>query len=211
MTCVVGYAMHGRAWIGADALSGGDDGWHVRIMRTPKVARIAVAPGKGQPEGIPLVLGFTSSWRMGQILQTAAGFGELETPPLVVGDPQAHRHAVWRWMVTQFVEAARGAMKRGGYAEVKDSRESGGEFLVGVRGVLFQVGSDYQATEPLLVYDAVGAGARVALGALFALTSMGAKDGEGNDFPPEDYIRVALEAAQEFNGAVRGPFTIVST
>lgn len=202
MTCVVGYADGGKVWIGADSLSGAEDGWHVEIRRTPKV--FGVRLGGGAPGGETLVVGFTSSWRMGQILQTAEEVAMLALPDARGGD-----WTLWRWMVTAFAESARAALKRGGYVQVKDAREDAGEFLAGVRGRLFYVGSDFQVVEPLRQYAAVGAGARVALGALYGIDEAHARAGVG-PMPPEARVRMALEAAQEFNGGVRGPFTILS-
>ena len=176
MTCVVGYAdaLTNKVWIGADSIAGGEDGWHVQTRRTPKVFSVATRGGE-------LLFGFTTSWRMGQILETA---------------------------VESFVEATRAAMKRGGFAQVKDAREEGGDFLLGVRGLLFRVASDFQVTESAFAYDAIGGGAREALGAFYALAASDPM--EAVNLPPEVRIGIALQAAQEFNGGVRGPFTILS-
>jgi hypothetical protein len=91
-------------------------------------------------------------------------------------------------------------MKDGGYLKADNGRESGGVFLVGVRGRLFEIDDDYHAREMLEQYDAVGSGVSVALGSLYSTT--------GQD--PETRIRVALEAAEQFVTSVRAPFHILT-
>lgn len=187
MTCIVGYAENGNVWMGADSASA--SGYDISRRATPKL--FTVRPG--------LLIGFTSSWRMGQILETASEVGNLE-PPDESFDPHISRVQAWKWMVTKFVPAAREALKGGGYTEVKDNRESSGEFLVAMQKYLFNVSSDFQVTAPAQSYDAVGSGAAVALGAMYVLSSFSMK--------PERRIELALMAAQEYNAGVREPFTV---
>jgi hypothetical protein len=136
----------------------------------------------------PYLMGFTTSFRMGQILR-------YFNPP----DPEGWD--LWRFMATTFVDAARKAFKDSGYTP-KDSEgsEAGGSFLVGVRGQLFKVDDDFQVGVPADGFAAVGCGAPIARGALW-VTPMR---------PPEARIRAALEAAERFSCGVRGPFVIES-
>lgn len=174
MTAVVGIAQGGHVWIGADAA--GTAGWSQTIRSDVKVFRNG-----------PMVMGFTTSYRMGQLLRYA-----LEVPK---------RHSdipVDTYMVTTFIDAVRACLKAGGYAARKDETEIGGCFLVGFEGRLFMIGSDYQVGESAHGYDATGCGDELALGSLF--TSKGT---------PKERIIWALTAAEEFSAGVRGPFTIV--
>src|ERR1019366_6351782 len=82
-------------------------------------------------------------------------------------------------------------------------RESGGTFLVGTHGRLFEVSSDYQIGEPADPYAAVGCGSEVALGALHATG--------GSKMTPHQRLEAALAAAERFSNGVRGPFVHVST
>lgn len=177
MTCIVGLVHCNRVHMGAD--SAGVAGLDIVVRRDPKLFRVG-----------ELLIGFTTSFRMGQLL--AYGF----TPP--------KRHPaddVMAWMVTEFIEAVRSRFKSGGFTRVENAEESGGCFLVGIAGRLFQIDSDFQVGEVRNGMMAVGCGAAYALGALY---SMG-------DFPPADRITTALHAAAEFSAGVRGPFVMLAS
>lgn len=95
---------------------------------------------------------------MGQLLRYA---GTLPDPPKKMADLDG-------FMVTGFIDAVRTILTNGGYKQVKDGVEQGGTFLVGVRGRLYQVGSDFQVGRARAGYDACGSGYMVALGSLFS-------------------------------------------
>lgn len=175
MTCIVAVVEDGKVWIGGD--SAGVAGYDLTVRADPKVFRNG-----------DFVMGFTSSFRMGQLLAHAF------QPP--------KRHAdqdVFAYMVTGFVDALRQCFKDGGYAGQRDAREDGGTFLVGYQGRLFCIESDYQVRESIDGYDACGCGAPVALGALY-------QTAPGN---PKGRLIAALKAAEHFNVGVRAPFNIV--
>lgn len=115
-------------------------------------------------------------------------------PAFTDGDP------IFRYMVTDFINAIRTCFKEGGFAKKKDERERGGSFLVAWRGRLFCIGSDYQVEEAISGYNAVGSGDDLALGVLHATSLF--------DLPPEQRLRLALEAAASHNASVRPPFII---
>lgn len=143
MTCIAGVVDRGRVVIGGD--SAGCAGWDLTVRADAKVFRNG-----------PYLFGFTGSFRMGQLLRY--GF-DPPTPPALPED-------LFGFLCTRFIDAVRDALKAGGYASKEDERESGGTFLVGVRGRLFRIDSDYQVGESHQPYDAVGCGANVALGYL---------------------------------------------
>jgi ATP-dependent protease HslVU (ClpYQ) peptidase subunit len=175
MTCVVGVVHQGDVYIGGDSAS--FSGLDMTHRRDPKVFRNG-----------PFLIGFTSSFRMGQLLQYAF------TPP--VQGPED----VYKYMVTTFIDSVRDCFQAGGFAEKKSEREVAGVFLVGYRGRLFKIDSDYQVAESMDVMAAIGCGANVALGALFVL----------GDKSPKERILWALAAAERFNASVRGPFVLES-
>ena len=177
MTCIVGIVHEGLVYLGGDAA--GIAGTSLTHRADPKVF------SKGD-----YVFGFTSSFRMGQLLQHS----------LVVPEPRADEDLA-AFMSTRFVDAVRHCLKEGGYAKVKDDREVSGTFLVGYRGRLFVIDSDYQVGEPLDHYDACGAGDEIARGSLY--TSVGQ--------PPGVRLETALKAAERWCAAVRGPFLYVQT
>ena len=104
-------------------------------------------------------------------------------------------------MVKKFIPALKVCLSEGGWQAEKDGREEGGQFIVGILGDLFFIEGDYQVGKPACPYHAVGSGANVALGALYA----SAKSKQN----PTQRILVALQAAEAFNAGVRGPFKIV--
>lgn len=137
------------------------------------------------------VFGFTTSYRMGQLLRYKFH------PPLRAPSMDLYEH-----MVTAFIDALRQAYKDGGYIHIENSVETGGHFLVGHEGRLFKVESDFQVGESLHCYDATGSGEEFALGALHAT--------QATKLSQEARCERALLAAQEFNSFVREPFEYVS-
>jgi ATP-dependent protease HslVU (ClpYQ) peptidase subunit len=176
MTCIVGLVDGDRVWMGGD--SAGVSGLDVTVRADPKVFRNG-----------PFLIGFTSSFRMGQLLNFRLRVPEQEPGTGVFG-----------YMVMTFVEAVRDCLKEGGYAQRTNDAESGGSFLVGYRGRLFSIQSDYQVCEAIRGFHAIGCGADYALGALAASAHLGS----------EQRVRLALEVAETFSGGVRAPFRIDS-
>ena len=174
MTCIAGLIDKGKVYMGADSAGVANLSLHVRADEKVFVKD-------------DFIMGFTTSFRMGQLLRY-----KLQVSPRPRGQD------VFEYMVTSFIEAVRKCLKEGGFAEKKDEKEKAGTFLVGYRGRLFTVDSDYQVGENLLPYAATGCGEDIALGTLFA----------NEDLKPEKRILQALEAAEQFNAAVRRPFVI---
>jgi ATP-dependent protease HslVU (ClpYQ) peptidase subunit len=170
-------ADRGRIHIGVD--SAAVSGWTRRETRLRKVFR------RG-----PLLLGYTTSFRMGQLLEH-----HLEVPP------QAEGQSDMAYLVTEIVERVRVLLKEKGFAKIEANNESGGQFLCGYRGRLYSIDSDFQVGEMADAYDAIGSGAEHALGAMAALAKL----------PPARRIRRALEVAAHFNMGVCPPFHIRSS
>jgi ATP-dependent protease HslVU (ClpYQ) peptidase subunit len=180
LTCIVGLVDEGKVYIGGD--SAGVAGLSLTVRADEKIFK------NGE-----FVMGFTSSFRMGQLLRF-----KLDIP--------YHKPGLdtYEYMVTEFVEAVRKCLKEGGYARTENGEESGGTFLVGYRGELFTIEEDYQVGRSAADYDAVGCGDNVAKGSLFST-------GRLSDLSPYDRIRDALYAAEQFSAGVRRPFSILST
>jgi ATP-dependent protease HslVU (ClpYQ) peptidase subunit len=176
VTCIVGVVENNKVYIGGD--SAGVAGYSLTIRKDKKVFR------NGE-----FLIGGTSSFRMIQLLHYA-----FEPPPY------DENIDLEKYMATAFVDAIRECFKRGGYAQVESQQESGGHFLIGFRGRLFHVEADYQVGEALSSYDAVGCGADVALGCLYATP----------DMQSLKRIELALRAAEAHSAGVRAPFFIES-
>lgn len=175
MTAIAGVVHKGRVYIGGD--SAGVGGWDLQIRADAKVFTNG-----------PMVMGFTTSFRMGQVLRYAF------TPP-----PFPEHGDVDHYMVLDFINAVRKALKDAGFATTENGAEQGGTFLVGFKGRLYRIEADYQVGIPADDYTAVGAGDNQALGVLYAT----------EDMEPKKRIKLALSAAEHFSAAVRGPFHIV--
>lgn len=177
MTCIVGIVAGDKVILGAD--SAGVSGLDRRIRRDPKVF------ASGQ-----IVMGFTSSFRMGQLLQY-----DLSPPPFHEElDP-------FQYAVRSLVPAIRRVLKDGGYAKTESGREEGGSFLVGFRGRLFTIHSDFQVGEDVGEVAAVGCGESYALGAMHALSAA----------KPMRRLQAGLDAAAAFSAGVAAPFNFVET
>jgi ATP-dependent protease HslVU (ClpYQ) peptidase subunit len=175
MTCIVGIAQGGKVYIGAD--SAGSDGWNVRIRADRKVFK------NGE-----LIFGFTSSFRMGQLLQF-----NLTPPPIHEGQD------AYKYAVTQLVPAIRDTLRFGGYMKTTEGRETGGTFLVGFRGHLFRIDGDFQVGESRECYESVGCGDCYAMGAMHAQAAL----------PPIERLKAGLEAAATFSVGVAAPFNFI--
>lgn len=185
MTCIAAAVdTLGRVWMGAD--SAAVCGLDLTVRSDAKVFGL----GFGRDR---LVIGYTTSFRMGQLLRY--GF---QPPPL-----PAYDDSLLRYMVVDFVEAVRSRLKAGGFTETANGRETAGHFLVGVRGRLFGVEPDFQVGEAAGGYDAVGCGAAYAKGSLYTTADL--------DLTAQQRLTLALEAAERHSAGVRGPFETLST
>ncbi|MEW2574613.1 hypothetical protein [Streptomyces syringium] len=177
MTVIVGLVHNGRVHLGGD--SAGVAGLRLTVRRDPKLFRNG-----------PYVMGFTTSFRMGQLLHHAF------KAPKPRGDLD-------RFMATVFVDKLRKCLKDGGWARKDSEQEQAGTFLVGVHSRLFAVYGDYQIAEPADGYAAVGCGDEFALGALHATADLYLK--------PRERLGLALAAAGHHSAGVSAPFSYVTT
>jgi hypothetical protein len=179
MTCIVGLEHDdGMVSIGGDS-AGVDGGLGIRIRTDEKVFING-----------PMIFGFSSSFRMGQILRYS----------LTVPEQLPSQKDDYRFMCTTFIDAVRKCLKDGGYARVKDGEDIGGFFLVGYKGKLYRVESDFQVGRSMRTFDACGCGEDYALGAMW-----------GRDLgqPFEEQIRRSLAAAASFSAGVAPPFFVL--
>lgn len=172
MTCIVGLVDKGNVYIGGD--SAGVAGLSISIRADEKV----FVNG-------PFIMGFTTSFRMGQLLRY-----KFSPPQQTIDQDDVE------YMVTSFIDAARTCFIDNGFGD----KSNGGTFLVGYREKLYTIDEDFQVGIPANSFDAVGYGRDLALGAMYV--------SKGLD--PVKRITQALEAASYFNAGVVAPFRIVS-
>lgn len=149
MTCIVGIEKRTGVTLGADSLS---SNWYTKsVDNTAKL--VALKGGK-------LGIGLTTSWRAINLVTF-----ELEDK---LGDLPKTKADAHKWLVTSFVPTLRELFKTSGYSEVQNNVETGATALIGLKGQLFALQSDYSVVTPSEGIASVGSGQQVALGAMHA-------------------------------------------
>jgi ATP-dependent protease HslVU (ClpYQ) peptidase subunit len=179
MTCIIGLVDgNGDIYMGAD--SAGVSGFDIRERKDSKIFI------KGN-----MIFGFTSSFRMGQIIQYKLNIPE-----------QSQKLSDYEYMCTAFIDAVIRSLKECGYATINNNEVSGGIFLVGYKGNLYKVESDFQVGQLQQQFDSCGCGEYYALGALYILMGL-------QPDSPKDNINTALTVASTYSSGVSMPFNII--
>lgn len=185
MTCIVGLTENGVTWIGGDSL--GSNGYSGTIYKQPKVFH--------SKDSSEVVMGYTGTFRMGQLLGYAKGlFDELSLSKNEINH---------EYMVSDFVPNLQALFSSGGVEKNEKGEKTCGTFLLGYKGNLFEVQSDYSVLESSDNYSSCGSGDSFALGSL--------KTTEGMDMTPAERIHKALQSANKFSISVSPPFSIINT
>lgn len=175
MTIIVALKHDGDIYMGCD--SAGTRG--ISEVRVRKDSKIAIRKG--------YVLGFTDSFRMGQLLQYEVDF------------PEPSKTGHFKFMVKKVIPKIRECFGNHGFTTVQhQNRETGGEFLIGFSGSLYHIFSDFQVAEMHLPYTACGCGDHYALGSLASTEGM----------KPRDRVLKALKVAGEFSNGIRAPYRL---
>src|ERR1017187_9708964 len=128
MTCIVGLEHDGKVWMGGDAASTDSNGTDQVRHARPKV--FTVNRGSGTDA---FLIGFTSSFRMGQLLQYSL------TPPVCA----KHRDP-FEYMVNDLADTLRDLFRSKGFLSTGDEgKDQGGDFLIGFRGTLYSIAQDF--------------------------------------------------------------------
>lgn len=190
MTCIVAVTDGESVVVGGDSAGVGNK--ELRLRADLKVFLVG-----------GYAIGFTTSFRMGQILRHEA---DLPKPPSSI-DPDD----LERFLVKTFVPAIRESFAEHGFGKTarvnlksevtEEGQAIGGLFLVGVAGQIFEIREDFQVARPVAPFSAVGHGAQIALGALHAL--------QDQDLSLRERATRALEAAEAYSSVVRRPFHFV--
>jgi hypothetical protein len=186
MTCIVALSSGNKVFLGGDSAASDEKSGLILQVTGPKVFKV------GQ-----YGIGFTDSFRMGQILQY------IWVPP--VYKPTAGFKNLDKFMRTRFVESIKQTFQENGYGKFgnsTDEGDEGGVFLIAVAGTgrIFTMDYDFHIAEADVDYLAEGSGQQVALGSLFSTRNVKA---------PRTRVKTALEASSKFIMSVRGPFTII--
>lgn len=173
MTCIVGVISDGKVYMGSDSAVA--TGWEVRPLAESKLFRL----GK-------MVFGTSGDMRVAQVVKHG-----------LVLEAQPEDNDDMAYMVNVVAECIRELLKARGISTVNNNKEGNEtEFLVGYRGHLYEINTNYQVTEYSEGFNAIGCGQDYALGALYIAF----------DTDPEDRVSLALQAADHFSGGVCQPF-----
>jgi len=133
MTAIVAIAEKGVVYLGSDAA--GVSGLGITVRDDPKSFVVADR----------FLIGCTTSFRMIQLLMY-----KLDPPAQTVSQND------YQYMVTSFIDSVRKCFSDNGFGDMQ--KNIGGTFLVGYKGTLYSVDSDFQVGIPTLQYDSVGCG-----------------------------------------------------
>jgi ATP-dependent protease HslVU (ClpYQ) peptidase subunit len=178
MTCIVGLKHHGKVYIGGDSL--GVAGY-AKVVRADE--KVFVRDD--------MIFGFTSSFRMGQILRYS-----FTIPRRIHEDTDD-----MKYLVDKFIPAMMKCFDEGGYLSKHQNASYGGTFLLGYKNRLFKIDNDFQVGESTEDYDACGCGEAYALGSLFSTTCLD---------DPEERIKTAINAASTYSAGVGGKTFILN-
>jgi ATP-dependent protease HslVU (ClpYQ) peptidase subunit len=186
LTCIVALKQGEKVFIGGDSAGTNSFSLKSTLRKDPKVF---IKKDANENEWL---FGFTSSFRMGQLIQHV-----FNIPPIDVNDQKD----LFAYMVKKFIPALQRCLREGGYEGKREERLFAGTFIVAIKGEIFKIHDDYQVATSLQNFCAAGCGEDLALGALWATK---------NEEDPQKRVQVALEAAEAFSAGVRSPFTILS-
>lgn len=189
MTCIVGLVEEGTGEKNV-VYMGGDrayiSGYKLLSSKNPKVFSLGIKTGESTKPLNPMLIGCSGSVRMMQILQY-----ELDPIP-----PHPAYIRVEGYFIHMFVAWVKNVFK-----EYSFKMDDGDVFLAGYQGQLFRVHQDLSVHQREEKWDAIGAGADIALGSLFSTTLRDS---------PDARVTEALEAAATFCCGVKEPFDLLS-
>jgi len=173
MTVIVGLVENNIIYVGGDRASTGSK---QMIKANPKVFANGL-----------FLFGPVGSCRAAQVLKYRF------KPP-----KQKEEESDIAYMTTTFIDAIRKCFKEAGCVVIDNTKETGHAFVIGYKNKLYTVYSDYQVTESLIPYVALGSGESYALGSMFSTEGM----------EPKARITLALEAAAYSDAFCAPPFDI---
>ena len=183
MTCIIGFVDKNKdIYIGVDS-AGVDSHFNIRERIDSKVFIKK-----------NMIFGFTSSFRMGQLIRYQLAIPE-----------QMPSKDDFTYMCTDFIESVIECFKKHGYAKINNNEITGGFFLVGYKGDLYQIECDFQVAQIRDRFDACGCGESYAMGAMEILSKLDFIDKE---LTPEQRIIDALSVVEKYSAGVAKPFNI---
>lgn len=176
MTTIIGLAHEGKVYLGGDGQT--TSGWEAIYSAHPKVFTSGL-----------FVIGASGTVRFKNLTQH-----HFDIPT------DAEDKYDMRYMVRVFIPALREALKEhGAMGKISEKDNSDCLLLVGVRGVLYYIGIDFDVTAIASGLHSIGTGSEYAIGAMTAIYSLS----------PRERIERSLEIAARYDIGTSAPFTIV--
>lgn len=179
MTCIVGVQSKGRVYLGGDSAA-----------TSPMGSQTIIADKKVFVNG-NVAIGICGSPKV------------LDPLRMIEFAKQKFRQNTREYVVSEIIPKIKSALKESGC--VIEHPEHGeifqGSLLIGVKGSLYRIESNFQIITDAHGFDAIGSGADIALGSLHSTK---------NFSNPKKRIMSALNASATSNSGVRPPFAIVS-
>lgn len=178
MTCLVGVVKDGHITMGCDGVVIDGNG-NVTVSRDSKIIR------KGD-----LLIGTAGSWRLSNLVH------HVFVPPA-----RKPRTPDMKYLAGPFVDALHRCL-RDHAPRVEATAERDGmlelNLMVGFRGALYAIESEFDVTRSTDDFDALGSGCQVARGALYATPKLA----------PKTRVLKALAAADRYKESVGKPFKV---
>lgn len=164
MTCIAAIKKDGKVFIAGDRA--GTGGYVQHNQSEPKIFQVG-----------EFLIGYSGCYRMAQIVRYHTHLPK----------PREDQEIV-EFIVTEIVSSIRRAMiDQGANSKERGADMQGGGIIIGYRGRIFRIESNYQVFGSNDDYTAMGSGGEVALGALYALRS--------SKESPKRKLKTAIHAA----------------
>ncbi len=174
MTCIAGLIdRDGKGHIASDSL--GSNGYTKGVYKNAKIFK------KGN-----VLFGYTSSYRMGQLLEYGLTLPERKV-----------NQSLEEYIYMDFVESVRSLLKSSGYLIIDNNSEVIGQFIVIIEGRIFKIQEDLALLEPSEPFDTCGSGedyAKSAIDILKTHTKLSSKK----------ILTLAIETASKYVATVGG-------
>jgi ATP-dependent protease HslVU (ClpYQ) peptidase subunit len=139
-----------------------------------------------------MLIGYTSSYRMGQLLEHSLNMPERK-------DDQS----IENYMYVDFINAVRELLKNNGQMLVDKNIETIGFFLIVTDGSIFKMQDDLSLLEATDGFDACGSGEAYARAVLDLLKKQG-------NLAPKEMLTVAIDTAAKYVASVGGEVKYLS-
>ena len=179
MTCICALVEEDYTYMGCDSSISSGNGWGINTISDGKIFYKK-----------PFLIGLSGNPRIYQIIQYKTKFKPIKAGTKYI-----------EYMATDFADSLRSSLKDSGRLEVEKEVEymmGDTTLLVGLKGYVFSISEGFYAELNEDNFCAIGCGGDFALGSLYSTKKM----------KSEKRIRLALEAASKYSGAVRGPYCL---